>query len=163
MCNIDALAFTRNAASRIRLHAIIGYVKFTVNGYDYAQAICLPLKTNSQSSFTETQHGVEIMQEIPDAVSIVSLFRLHIGDGVPLRYRTGLLAYKTLTKLCRQTLSIGYVKILETVLKMNASIGHVKILETVLKTNKGASRRGRREKSGSIVYLSPDAVQLRMR
>ena len=103
------------------------------------------------------------MQEVPDAVSIMSLFRLHIGDGIPLRYHTGLLAYKTLTKFCRQTLSIGHVKILETVLKMNASIGHVKILETVLKTNKGASRRGRREKSGSIVYLSPDAVQLRMR
>lgn len=85
------------------------------------------------------------MQEVPDAVSIVSLFRLHIGDGVPLRYRTGLLAYKTLTKFCRQTLSIG----------------HVKILEVVLKTNKSAFRR--REKSGSIVYLSPDAVQLRMR
>lgn len=87
------------------------------------------------------------MQEVPDAVSIVSLFRLHIGDGVPLRYRTGLLAYKTLTKFCRQTLSIG----------------HVKILETVLKTNKGAFRRGRREKSGSVADLSPDAVQLRMR
>lgn len=87
------------------------------------------------------------MQEVPDAVSIMSLFRLHIGDGVPLRYRTGLLAYKTLTKFCRQTLSIG----------------HVKILETVLKTNKSVSRRGRREKSGSVADLSPDAVQLRMR
>lgn len=85
------------------------------------------------------------MQEVPDAVSIVSLFRLHIGDGVPLRYRTGLLAYKTLTKFCRQTLSIG----------------HVKILEVVLKTNKSAFRR--REKSGSVADLSPDAVQLRMR
>ena len=147
MSNIDALAFTRDAASRIRLYAIIGYVKFTVNGYDYAQAICLPLKTNSQSSFTETQHGVEIMQEVPDAVSIVSLFRLHVGVGIPLRYRTGLLAYKTLTKFCRQTLSIG----------------HVKILETVLKTNKSVSRRGRREKSGGLADLSPDAVQLRMR
>lgn len=85
------------------------------------------------------------MQEVPDAVSIMSLFRLHIGDGIPLRYHTGLLAYKTLTKFCRQTLSIG----------------HVKILETVLKTNKSAFRR--REKSGSVADLSPDAVQLRMR
>ena len=87
------------------------------------------------------------MQEVPDAVSIMSLFRLHIGDRIPLRYHTGLLAYKTLTKFCRQTLSIG----------------HVKILETVLKTNKSVSRRGRREKSGSVADLSPDAVQLRMR
>ena len=87
------------------------------------------------------------MQEVPDAVSIMSLFRLHIGDGIPLRYHTGLLAYKTLTKFCRQTLSIG----------------HVKILETVLKTNKSVSRRGRREKSGGLADLSPDAVQLRMR
>lgn len=103
------------------------------------------------------------MQEVPDAVSIMSLFRLHIGDGIPLRYRTGLLAYKTLTKFCRQTLSIGHVKILETVLKTNVFIGHVMILETVLKTNKSVSRRGRREKSGSVADLSPDAVQLRMR
>ena len=85
------------------------------------------------------------MQEVPDAVSIMSLFRLHIGDGIPLRYHTGLLAYKTLTKFCRQTLSIG----------------HVKILEVVLKTNKSVSRR--REKSGGLADLSPDAVQLRMR
>lgn len=115
--NWKSLAFSCDSQGHAVVYAIVGYVVFTVNGLPYAQALCVPLSTSPQSSFCKTRNGVvvEDMNTLPEKLTVVSLFRLHVATGIPMLYRSGAVVFKTMVLCCRQAIPIGHVELFEDV------------------------------------------------
>lgn len=114
--NEACIAFSRNSDSRIVVYMVLGFVQMKVNERAYIQAVCQPLCTRSLSSFGETQQKVAFsLERVVRSVSIVSLFRLHIGRGVVVEFESGVVEYVTGALMCRQSRPIGHYLLFEHV------------------------------------------------
>lgn len=116
--NENAIAFMLTADSTLFVCTIIGYAVFRVNGLPYIQAVCLPMPCSSTSSFTKTPHKALLHTDVAGdtRISVISLFRLHIGKGIVLKYASGVVSFRTMTLLLRQSKPIGHVQLFEHVI-----------------------------------------------
>ena len=114
------LAFTRDVEGVIRVYVVTGYVVFQVNSMNYIQAICVPLSEATSCSFCESQQEVCVKSPSALKIAVISVFRLHIGRGLILRYDHGLLTFSLMKMVCRQSRNVGHVRLFERVVRYKA-------------------------------------------
>lgn len=83
-----SLVFTKMYNGKVQLFIVSGYRVVQVNGVNYAQALCHPIKTESCSSFVDTPYKRLLPEKIviPDTVIPISVYRLHFKEVMAILY-----------------------------------------------------------------------------